>query len=74
MQQDKKDAWAADTKAFTEGLKATKDMIAADPAGAKAKIGGLKAIVEKWDAGVKELAAAPEPAKKEAKPMKKGKK
>jgi hypothetical protein len=74
MQQDKKDAWAADTKAFTEGLKATKDMIAADPAGAKAKIGGLKAIVEKWDADVKELAAAPEPAKKEAKPMKKGKK
>ena len=74
MKQDIKDAWAADTKAFTEGLKATKDAIAVDAAGAKTKIGGLKAIIEKWDASFKELAAAPEPAKKEAKPMKKGKK
>jgi hypothetical protein len=77
MQQDKKDAWAADTKAFTEGLKATKDMIAADPAGAKAKVGGLKAIIEKWDASFKELAAAtakPEATEKKAKPVKKAKK
>ncbi len=66
--KDKKDAWAADVKAFEEKLKATKDMIAADPAGAKAKTGELKAIVDKWDAAFKELAAAP------AKPGKKGKK
>jgi hypothetical protein len=73
--KDKKDLWEADVKAFTEGLQATKDKIAADPAGAKAKAGELKALVDKWDAAFKELAAAkPEPAKKEAKKGKKGKK
>jgi hypothetical protein len=39
-------------------------MIAADPTGAKAKAGELKAILDKWDATFKELAAAP--AKTEA--------
>jgi hypothetical protein len=62
--KDKKADWDADAKAFAENLKATKDMIAADPAGAKAKAGDLKAIIEKWDAAFKELAAAP--AKTEA--------
>jgi hypothetical protein len=62
--KDKKADWDADAKAFAEGLKATKDMIAADPAGAKAKAGDLKAIIDKWDATFKELAAAP--AKTEA--------
>jgi hypothetical protein len=57
--KDKKDAWAADAKAFAEGLKATKDMIAADPAGAKVKAGELKIVLDKWDATLKELAAAP---------------
>ena len=57
--KDKKDAWDADTKAFAEGLKTTKDMIAADPAGVKAKAGELKTIIDKWDATFKELAAAP---------------
>jgi len=56
--KDKKDAWDADTKAFAEGLKTTKDMIAADPAGVKAKAGELKTIIDKWDATFKELAAA----------------
>jgi hypothetical protein len=72
--KDKKDAWEADTKAFVDGLKATKDMIAANPAGAKAKAGELKAIIDRWDAAFKELAAAPEPAKKQANPAKKEKK
>ncbi len=72
--KDKKGLWAADAKAFTEGLQAAKDKIAVDPAGAKAKAGELKAVIDKWDASLKELAAAPEPAKKEAKPAKKGKK
>ncbi|MCX5847362.1 MAG: hypothetical protein NTW12_13550 [Deltaproteobacteria bacterium] len=71
--KDKKDAWEADTKAFVDGLKAAKDMIATDPAGAKAKAGELKAIIDRWDAAFKELAAAPEPAKKQAKPAKKEK-
>lgn len=66
--KDKQEAWAADTKAFEDGLKATKDMIAADPAGAKKKAGELKSIIDKWDATFKELVAIPD------KPAKKGKK
>src|SRR5450759_4476409 len=54
-----KDAWAADTKAFAKGLKATKDMVAVDPVGAKTKASELKSILDKWDATLKELAAAP---------------
>ena len=57
--KDKKDMWDADVKAFAEGLKTTKDMIATDPSGAKTKAGELKAIIDKWDATFKELAAAP---------------
>jgi hypothetical protein len=72
--KDKKDAWEADTKAFMDGLKAAKDKIATDPAGAKAKAGELKAIIDRWDTALKELTAAPEPAKKQAKPAKKEKK
>jgi len=66
--KDKQEAWAADTKVFEDGLKATKDMIAGDPAGAKKKAGELKSIIDKWDATFKELAAIPD------KPVKKGKK
>src|SRR5450759_557332 len=51
--KDKKDAWTADAKTFAEGLKATKDMVAADPAGAKTKAGELKSILDKWDATLK---------------------
>jgi hypothetical protein len=71
-----KDAWAADAKAFAEGLKATKDKIVTDPAGAKANVGELKSIIEKWDAAFKKLAAAPskhKATKKKAKPTKKWK-
>ncbi len=62
--KDKKDMWDADVKAFAEGLKTTKDLIATDPSGAKTKGGELKAIIDKWNATFKELAAAP--AKPEA--------
>jgi hypothetical protein len=68
--KDKKDLWAADAKTFADGLKAAKEKLATDPAGAKAKAGELKASIDKWDATLKELAAAPakpEPAKKGAK-------
>jgi hypothetical protein len=61
-----KDAWAADAKAFGDNLKAAKEMIATEPAAAKAKAGELKAVIEKWEAAIKELAAAP-PAKAEGK-------
>ncbi|MEN6489675.1 MAG: hypothetical protein ABFD66_12505 [Smithella sp.] len=60
--QDRKDAWIADVAVFPERVKAAKDAIAVDPVGAKTKIDELKAIVDKWDATFKELAAAPEPA------------
>ncbi len=65
--KDQKEAWEADSKSFADGLKASKEMIAADPLGAKAKAGELKPVVEKWDATFKEMAAAPakpEPKKK----------
>ncbi|MBA4421833.1 MAG: hypothetical protein C0390_01885 [Syntrophus sp. (in: bacteria)] len=65
--KDQKEAWEADAKSFVDGLKASKEMIAADPLGAKTKAGELKAVVEKWDAAFKEMAAAPakpEPKKK----------
>ena len=70
--KDQKVAWEADAKAFVEDLKASKEMIAADPLGAKAKAGQLKAVIEKWEAAFKEMVAAP--AKPEAKMEKKGKK
>jgi hypothetical protein len=66
--KDKQEVWAADMKNFEDGLKATKDMVAVDPAGAKKKAGELKSLLDKWDATFKELAAIPD------KPVKKGKK
>jgi hypothetical protein len=57
--KDRKQAWEADAKSFVDSLKASKEMIASDPLGAKAKAGELKAVIEKWDAAFKEMAAAP---------------
>ena len=57
--KDKKADWTADEKTFTDGLQATKDMIATDPAGAQAKVDELKSIIDKWDNAFKEMAAAP---------------
>ncbi len=37
--KDQKEAWEADAKSFEDGLKASKEMIAADPLGAKTKAG-----------------------------------
>jgi len=68
--KDKKEEWTANAKAFGENLKTAKEMVAADAAGAKAKAGELKGVIEKWEAAFKELAAAPEPkaeGKKKAK-------
>ena len=69
--KDKKDAWDADTKAFEEGMKTVKGMIAADPAVAKMKTGELMAIIDKWDTTFKELAATPEKSAKKKKKKKK---
>jgi hypothetical protein len=62
--KDKKEAWEADAKAFVDGLKASKEMTAADPLGAKKKAGELKAAIEKWEVALKEMVAVP--AKPEA--------
>jgi hypothetical protein len=63
-----KDAFAADAKTFADGLKTAQEMIAADAAAAKGKAGELKSIIDKWDAAIKELAAAPAaPAKADKK-------
>jgi len=71
--KDKKAAWIDDSKAVTDGLAKAKEMIAADPAGAKPKLDELKAIVDKWDDILKKKAAAPakSPAAKKAKKAKK---
>ena len=69
--KEKKAEWEADAKAFGDNLKAAKDALAADPIGAKAKAAELKAVIEKWDAAIKELMAAP--AKPEPKKEKKTK-
>ena len=66
--KDQKAAWETDAKTFVDGLKASKEMIAADPLGARTKAGELKAVVEKWDAAFKEMVAAQ--AKPEAKKKK----
>ena len=68
--------WAALTKSFPGDLKATKDMIATDPAGAKANVDELEAILERWDTAFKELVATSskhKATKKEANPTKKRK-
>jgi len=57
--KNKKKAWVADSEAFTEGLAKAKEMIAADPAGAKPKLDELKGMVDKWDHILKKMAAAP---------------
>jgi hypothetical protein len=67
--KDQKEEWETDIKTFEAGLKAAKDMIAADPAGAKDKVDELKSVIEKWNGTFKELAAAPAPTEE-----KKGKK
>ena len=43
---------------MTEGLDKAKEMIASDPAGAKAKLDELKGMIDNWDNTFKEMAAA----------------
>jgi hypothetical protein len=65
-----KEAWMADTKAIREGLGNAKEMIATNPSQAKAKLGELKSVVDKWEKTFKEMVSAPakpEPSKKEKK-------
>lgn len=50
--------WSAFTKSFAEDFKATKEKIATDPAGAKANIDELLAIIERWETAFREVEAA----------------
>lgn len=55
--KEMKNDWAAFTKTFTEDIKATKEKIVTDPAGAKSNINELMSIIERWDAAFKGLSA-----------------
>ncbi len=57
--KNKKEAWIADSNAVTAGLVKAKETIAADPAEAKPKLDELKAMVDKWENILKEIAATP---------------
>ena len=56
--KNKKEAWIADSNAVTAGLVKAKETIATDPAEAKPKLDELKAMVDKWENILKEMAAA----------------
>jgi hypothetical protein len=55
----KKQAWTADTKAISEGLAKSKEMIASTPAEAKAKLDELKTMIDRWETTFKERARSP---------------
>lgn len=61
--KEKKEAWTKDAKSIGEGLSKAKEMIANDPAGAKTKLEEIKALIEKWDQALKEMAASEPEAK-----------
>lgn len=54
-----KETWKTDAKAISEDLGKAKEMIAANPSQAKAKLDDLKIMVMKWESTLKEMAAAP---------------
>jgi hypothetical protein len=63
-----KEAWDADALLFAQELAAAKAAVATDLNGAKAKVEVLKAMIEKWNATIQELASVPEkPQKKKRK-------
>ncbi len=57
--KEKKNAWMTDAKTIKEGLAKAKEMIATAPIEAKAKLGELQALADKWEATFKEMAATP---------------
>ncbi len=70
--KNKRGAWIADSKTVTEDLAKAKELIGTDPAGAKPKLDALKAMVDKWENILKEVAATPvksPAAKKTKKPV-----
>jgi len=59
LKEKKKKAWMTDAKTMNEGLVKAKEMIATAPAEAKAKLGELQALADKWEGTFKEMAATP---------------
>lgn len=57
--KEKKNAWMTDAQTINAGLAKAKEMIATVPIEAKAKLGELQALVDKWEATFKEMAATP---------------
>jgi len=57
--KERKNAWTADAKTMNEGLVKAKEMIATAPAEAKAKLGELQALADKWEVTFKEMTATP---------------
>ncbi len=57
--KEMKAAWATDAKAIQEGFGKAKEMIAQSPAEAKVKLDELKALIDKWEKTLKEMATAP---------------
>ena len=55
----KKQAWTADAKAIREGLAKSKEVIASAPAEAKAKLDGLKTMIDRWETILREIAKSP---------------
>jgi hypothetical protein len=53
-----KAAWTNDSKTISEGLAKAKEMIAADPVGAKAQLDELMGMIDKWDRSFKKPVAA----------------
>jgi len=55
----KKQAWTADAKVISEGFAKSKEMIASAPAEAKAKLDGLKTMIDRWETTFREMAKSP---------------
>jgi hypothetical protein len=55
----KKQAWTADTKAISEGLAKSKEMIVSAPAEAKAKLDELKTMIDRWETTFREMTKSP---------------
>lgn len=57
--KERKNDWETDAKTINEGLVKAKETIATAPAEAKAKLGELQALADKWEATFKQMAATP---------------
>jgi ABC-type transporter Mla subunit MlaD len=55
--KDKKNAWKTDAETINEGLVKVRETVAAAPAEARAKLGELQALADKWQATFKQMAA-----------------